>query len=289
MISVVMPAYNAEDMLERALLSVMRQSHTALELLIIDDASTDATADVARRYAQLDKRVKLIVNDVNEGAARSRNKGVAESRGEYVAFLDSDDTWRPDKLERQLCRMGETGAQICYTSYAIVDTQGKKVRADYIVPHETEFSSMLRENVIGCSTVLLTAQAAKAHTFEEEYYHEDYVLWLRLLGEGRRAAGCTEVLTNWCYREDSRSYDKLRSMRERWRIYRRALGMPLPRSIGCILQRSFGGRDGKARHGKGVQRARARARLQRGDGRGYPLQDSEETRGRPARMLGGGR
>ena len=231
LVSVIMPAYHAEEYIEAAVSSVMHQTVSDWELIILDDGSQDGTYAVAQRLAVNDGRIKLVRNEKNMGVARTRNRGFALCCGQYVALLDSDDVWHPDKLEKQLARMEQTGAELSYTAYAIVDGDGKKVRADYLVPQWTTFEQMLKQNVIGCSTVMMTAQIAKTHEFIPEFYHEDYVLWLQLLRSGCKAAGCTEVLVDWRYIENSRSFNKQKAAKNRWRIYRENLGLSIPKSV----------------------------------------------------------
>lgn len=235
LVSVIIPAYNAGQYIGRAIASVQAQTHTEWELIISDDSSSDNTCEIAERLAKEDPRIRLVKSKINRGAAAARNAGVSAGKGEYIAFLDADDTWQPDKLEVQLQRLRKSGAALCYTSYAIVNSAGEKIRADYIVPEKTDYEALLRENVIGCSTVLISAELAKAHPFEKGFYHEDYVLWLRLLKQEIRVIGCPEVLANWCWRENSRSYDKWNSMKKRWRIYRKAMGLPFGKSAGYLF------------------------------------------------------
>lgn len=234
LVSVVMPAYNAEPYIEDAIRSVMEQTVRDWELIVLDDCSGDETCAVAQRLAAEDGRIRLLRNAENMGVARTRNRGVDLCAGQYVALLDSDDVWHPDKLEKQLARMAQTGAELSYTSYAIVGADGKKVKADYLVPQQATFDQLLKQNVIGCSTVMMTARIAKAHPFNTDFYHEDYVLWLQLLRSGCKAAGCTEVLVDWRYIENSRSFDKRRAVRNRWRIYREYLGLSIPKSLWLI-------------------------------------------------------
>ena len=113
-----------------------------------------------------------------------------------MALLDSDDIWLPEKLEKQLALAEKTGAGLLYTSYGIMDVQEKAVRADYLVPETVDFKSLLGENVIGCSTVMLKGELVKKFHFERNFYHEDYALWLALLRSGVKAAGCREVLVS---------------------------------------------------------------------------------------------
>lgn len=231
LVSVIMPAYNAGRFLEAAIRSVMAQTVTDWELLVLDDGSSDDTLSIAWRLAREDCRISVLPNEHNMGVAKTRNRGFDLCRGEYVALLDSDDVWLPHKLERQLRRMEQTGADLCYCSYAIVDANGEKSRPDYLVPPQTDFDKLLRENVIGCSTVVLSRKVIDNHRFETDFYHEDYVLWLKLLRSGFRAAGCTEPLVHWRLIENSRSFNKRKAAGNRWRIYRDYLQLPLGKSV----------------------------------------------------------
>lgn len=230
-VSVIMPAYNAQRFVEAAIRSVMTQTFPDWELLVLDDGSTDATLAIAQKLAQEDNRIRFLPNDRNMGVARTRNRGFDLCRGRYVALLDSDDVWHPDKLEKQLCLAQRTGAALIYSAYAIVDAQGKQVKADYLVPQKVDLTHLLKENVIGCSTVLLDRQAVGDYRFQTDFYHEDYVLWLQLLQDGFTAAGCAETLVDWRYLENSRSFDKRKSAANRWRIYRQCLKLPLGKSL----------------------------------------------------------
>lgn len=239
-ISVIMPAYNAAAYIEDAIRSVMGQTFSGWELLVLDDCSGDETAAIAEKLAAEDSRIRLIRRDTNSGgAAVVRNQGIALSRGEYVAFLDSDDVWLPGKLERQLSVMAE--ADFCFTSYGVIDAEGKTARPDYIVPASVTFESLLRENVIGCSTVLMRRSLAEKYRFNTDFYHEDYILWLSLLRDGYRGAGCTEVLSRWRYIETSRSFNKGQSAKNRWKIYRDYLKLPLLKSIRVFCAYVFAG------------------------------------------------
>lgn len=231
LVSVIMPAYNAGRFLEAAIRSVLAQTLTDWELLVLDDGSSDDTLAIARSLAAEDCRIRVLPNEQNMGVARTRNRGFDLCRGDYVALLDSDDLWLPNKLERQLERMAQTGADLCYCSYAIVDADGEKSRPDYLVPEQTDFDKLLRENVIGCSTVVLSRKVIESHRFETDFYHEDYVLWLKLLRAGFRASGCAEPLVHWRLIENSRSFNKRKAAGNRWRIYRNYLHLPLGKSI----------------------------------------------------------
>lgn len=233
LVSVVMPAFNAEATIVSAIKSVCAQTMTDWELIVIDDGSTDETCRIVRRMAREDARIRLLYNGENRGTAYSRNRGLALSRGAYVALLDSDDLWRPEKLARQIALAEKTGADLIYSSYGIIDEAGQRCCRDYLVPESVDERCLLRENVIGCSTVLLKARAAEHCRFSERFYHEDYALWLRLLGEGFRFAGTAEVLADYRLRRDSRAFDKVSSARRRWQVYRE-MDLSLPERSWCL-------------------------------------------------------
>ena len=241
LVSVIMPAYNCERYIEIAIRSVMQQTHQRWELLIIDDGSSDSTCKIAQRMAGQDTRIRWIKNPENMGVAKTRNRGLDLAEGDYVAFLDSDDCWHPDKLSVQLQNMRQKGADLSCTSYAIVNEDGEPTKAAYIVPESIDFEDLLKENVIGCSTVLLSGEVAKKYRFVTDFYHEDYCLWLDIVRDGYTAVGCREVLADWRFIANSRSFNKRKSAMNRWRIYREYLHLSLPKSIGAFLSYAFGG------------------------------------------------
>ena len=122
-VSIVMPAYKAEEYVGEAIDSVLEQTFPDWELIIVDDCSADKTADIAYQYAETEPRIIVIENDTNLGAAGTRNKGIAHSSGEWIAFLDCDDIWRNEKLEKQLKLAEETGAELIYTSYSLFSNE----------------------------------------------------------------------------------------------------------------------------------------------------------------------
>ena len=241
MVSIVMPSYNCETFLEQAVRSVLAQTEQNWELLILDDASEDGTRAVAERLAGEDERIRLICNEQNMGVARTRNRGFELCRGEFTALLDSDDVWHPEKLERQLALLRRSGAALCYCAYEIIDENGQPVRAPYTVPEQVGFEDLLKENVISCSTVVLRRDISQAYRFDPGYYHEDYVLWLRLLKDGHRAVGCPETLAAWRLNPGSRSFNKLKSAQNRWKIYRNHLKLPFFKSLSAFAAYAVAG------------------------------------------------
>lgn len=225
-VSIVMPAYNSEKFIEEAIKSVQQQTMDSWELIVVDDCSTDTTATIVSGLASEDSRIHLYQNDSNEGAAKSRNIGLKHCVGTYVALLDSDDLWLPTKLEKQIYRIKETGADIVYCSYSIIDEQGAPRCNDFIVPECQDFHSALIKSVMSCSTTMFTQEIAQNYCFPSMYYHEDLVLWLTLLKDGKKAVGITDVLASYRIQGNSRASNKFRNAWNRWIIYRQYLEMP---------------------------------------------------------------
>lgn len=241
LISVIMPAYNAEKYIGKAIQSVQVQTYENWELIVVDDSSTDGTEAVVSRFAQTDSRIRLIKNERNSGVARTRNHGMRLCEGEYVAFLDSDDLWHPQKLEIQVKRLREMEADLVYTSYRIVDALGNKQCADFLVPESITVDGLLKENVIGCSTVLVKSCLVKERGFEEDFFHEDYVLWLQLLQCGCKLVGEPMILVDYFFHADSKAGNKWRAAQKRWQVYHSYLNLPLGKSLWYFAQYTLAG------------------------------------------------
>ena len=229
LVSVIMPSYRSEPFLAQAVESVVAQTVTDWELLILDDQSPDGAWEIAQSYAQRDPRIHCLRSEENLGVAETRNRGIESARGEWIAFLDSDDIWHDEKLEKQLDVAKRTGAGLIYTAYAIFRNEDQH-RVRYAVPQSVNYDALLLENVIGCSTAMVRRSLLTNHRFRRDLYHEDYALWLELLRSGVKAAGCPDVLVEWRVSKDSRSYDKVNAAKNRWAIYRKAEKLPLWKS-----------------------------------------------------------
>ena len=240
-VTVIMPAYNAGQYIARSIQSVIDQTFPNWVLYAIDDGSHDDTCRIIQEFSAGDDRIIFLKNEKNIGVSATRNKGIGLSRSKYIAFLDSDDVWHPEKLEKQLARIEQENADLSYCSYSLVDEHDVRIHDDYIIPAYTNYEALLKENVIGCSTVLVRTELVKQYGFRSDYYHEDYVLWLRLLELGYVAVGCTEVLVNWRHIKNSRSADKVKSAKKRWMIYRYCVGLPLPKCVRLFLRYAFAG------------------------------------------------
>lgn len=235
-VSVIMPAYNEARFIEAAIRSVQQQSFTDWELLVLDDGSSDDTCAIVQRLAAEDSRIYLHENAQNMGVAKTRNHGFDICRGRYVALLDGDDLWLPQKLELQLKLAEETGADVIYCSYSMVDEQDNKKFRDFLVPEQTNFYDCLTKTVISCSTALLSYSIIEKYRFDTSYYHEDLALWLRILKDGYEARGVPQVLAKYRVMGGTRAANKLKSAARRWPIYHGMLGFSAVKSLLLIAQ-----------------------------------------------------
>lgn len=219
-VSVIMPAYNCEEYIGQAIESVLEQS-IVLELIIINDCSKDNVKDVIASYLY-DDRVIYIENEQNMGVADTRNKGVKMARGEYIAFLDSDDWWTSDKLEKQLKVMEESDAVLCATARELMKPQGNSTGRIIHVPKIIEYKKLLYGNVINCSSVLIKRDIMLKYNMKYDDAHEDYITWLDILKNYGDAIGIDEPLLKYRLSETGKSRNKLKSAKMQYKSLRYA-------------------------------------------------------------------
>ncbi|MBO5975889.1 MAG: glycosyltransferase [Oscillospiraceae bacterium] len=241
LVSVIMPAYNASQYIAKSISSVQAQTFTNWELIVVDDYSSDNTVEIVNGFLRDDSRIRLYRNAQNMGVAKSRNRALEQCQGDYVAFLDSDDIWYSDKIELQLQCFSQTNAELVYTSYAIVDSDGIKLCSDFIVPRNASFSDLLKQNVCNSSTVMISRNIAVSNRFIEDYYHEDYIYWINLAKSGCKIIGIQKVLADYVIHKDSKSANKFNSAKKRWQIYRKYLGLSLVKSSWYFAHYAFAG------------------------------------------------
>ncbi|WP_264214794.1 glycosyltransferase family 2 protein [Leisingera thetidis] len=235
LVSVVMPAYNAAAVLGRAVASVRAQTLADWELLIADDGSRDGTGALARAEAAREPRIRVLALPENRGAAAARNLALAAARGRYIAFLDADDTWLPQKLARQVGWMQAEGIAFSYTSYLRGDGQAWSLRR---APASVTRRQLLRGNAIGCLTAVCDRQMLGDFTMPGFRRRQDYALWLQLLRRVPQAHGLDEPLA--CYwREKGRaslSSNLLKGARGTLQVYREQEQLSWPLALWCLLR-----------------------------------------------------
>ena len=211
MISVIMPAYNAEKTIRQAIDSVLSQTYRDLELIVINDCAKDATKEIIEEYMAQDDRVRMIDNKVNSGVSVSRNKGIADAKGEYIAFLDSDDMWREDKLEKQLKVMKDNNAVLSYTASAFIDQDGNPYNYVMEAEEKTTLDTLLRKNLISCSSAMVKTDVMKKIRMPGDKMHEDYYVWIKILKKYKYAYGVNEPLLIYRMSANSKSSSRVKS------------------------------------------------------------------------------
>ncbi|MGR2847523.1 glycosyltransferase [Vibrio vulnificus] len=219
LVSIIMPAYNSSRFINESIESVLSQSYSSWELLVVDDCSTDDTALIVKWYEKKDKRIKYIKMEVNTGSPSGpRNKGLEEARGEYIAFLDSDDIWKFQKLEKQICFMEKNNYEFTCSSYEIISEKGDKI-GSYTPNGSVDYEMMLKNNSVGCLTALIKRSLIEG-CFFPKCGHEDYALWLKLVKKSYKIYACSEPLAAYRKVSNSVSSNKMKVFKFFWHIYR---------------------------------------------------------------------
>jgi teichuronic acid biosynthesis glycosyltransferase TuaG len=218
LVSIIMPSYNAEKFIEESINSVLAQTYQNWELLITDDVSKDNTVAIVKRYAKNEPRIRLVKKSNNGGAGVARNDSILRAKGRYIAFLDSDDLWMPEKLSKQISFMQNNKVPFSYTGYQKF-TGDKKLLGEIIPPAETTYNELLNSNVIGCLTAIYDCQELGKQYMPTIRKRQDMALWLHILKLTPKAVGIQESLAY--YRIDvGMSSNKVEMLKWQWRLYR---------------------------------------------------------------------
>lgn len=218
LVSVIMPMYNAQKYIQKTIESVQRQTYQNWEIIVMDDCSTDESQRIVQMMAAEDERIHYYCNGSNEGVAQTRNHAMDKASGRYLAFLDSDDLWGPEKLERQLQLLSEKDCAFTYAGCDVIDENGNSIQKQRHVPEHITYEELLWGNVIPCLTVLIDRTKVKPF-YMPKIGHEDYATWLSIFQEIGEAYGMDEVLAHYRVNRNSVSGHKLRTIKWTWNIY----------------------------------------------------------------------
>lgn len=233
LISVVTPMYNSEQYIGETIASVRNQSYENWEMIIVDDCSTDQSADIVKKQMEEDARIHYYQNNENKGVAQSRNMAIKKAQGRYLAFLDSDDIWMKDKLEKQVTYMKQNEVGFCYSACKVIDERGNDTGKVRHVPEQVSYKQLLKGNCIPCLTVVIDREQFDMVVMPD-IPHEDYATWLSILKAGKSAYGINEVLAEYRVSSKSISGNKFQAMRWTWSMYRKYLRLGILRSIFCF-------------------------------------------------------
>lgn len=219
-ISIIIPCFNSQSFISQSIQSVIQQTYDDWELLIIDDCSTDNSGLVINKFLN-NKSIKYFKTNKPSGSPiLPRNIGIENAQGRYIAFLDSDDVWLPNKLERQM-KMFEQyeDMAICFSNYEKMTEQGERNNRIIKAPSMSTYKQLLLSNVIGCLTAVYDTEKV-GKVFFQNHSHEDYILWLDILKRGYVARNTNTVEALYRVRENSVSSNKLKTLSWQWDIYR---------------------------------------------------------------------
>ncbi|EUJ23141.1 glycosyl transferase family 2 [Listeria grandensis FSL F6-0971] len=219
LVSVIMPCFNSADVIGASIESVLTQTYQNFELFIIDDFSTDRSLEVIAPYLQ-DSRVMLLAKNENHGVARARNDGLARSSGRYIAFLDSDDLWVPEKLATQLADMRRNKAVLSFAAYETFHERPSNRLKTVRVPRSINYTQLLRNTIIGCLTVVVDRKQTGDFQMPDLAGGEDTATWLNILWQHGTAYGIDKPLAYYRVSGASLSGNKLQMVRRTWRMYR---------------------------------------------------------------------
>ncbi|SEK82307.1 teichuronic acid biosynthesis glycosyltransferase TuaG [Butyrivibrio sp. ob235] len=231
-ISIVVPVYNAESYISETIAMVGQQTYENYELILVDDASSDNSAALIESAAVGDDRIKLIKKASNGGAASARNAGISAATGRYLAFLDADDIWKPDKLEKELSFLKEKKAAFVFTSYEFGDENANPTGRIVHAPATLTFKEALSRTVIFTTTVMIDMDVLhKEKIFMPQIESEDTATWWTILKGGTVAYGLDEVLATYRRPAKSLSSNKFTAIRRIWGLYRKIAGLSIAASL----------------------------------------------------------
>ena len=218
-VSVIIPVYNAEKFIVTTVNSVLKQSYNNLEVILIDDCSTDNTSSLIESIN--DDRVRYYKLEKNGGAAVARNKGINLAEGRYIAFLDSDDVWEQDKLQKQIIFMQENNSYFCYSGASTIDEGGNSLNKIRKVKPIVTYKKLLKNTMIITSTVVIDRNVTGQFQMANFRSGQDYSTWLMILRKFGSAKGINEPLARYRNTSNSLSSNKFKSVKQVYTIQRK--------------------------------------------------------------------
>ena len=239
LVSIITPSYNSARFINECVESVLEQTYINWELIIVDDASNDNSRELIITIAARDNRIKFIFLNKNIGVAGARNIALEKSKGRYIAFLDSDDVWKKQKLTKQIHFMQSHDLSFSFSSYESISENGIKVFKEIKAPLKIDYNSFLKNTIIGCLTVVLDKEKIGDFKMPKLRTSQDMALWLSIMKGGVIAYGIKESLAYYRIVGKSNTSNKFRVILGVWKIYRNEEGFGYMRSIWCFLNYLF--------------------------------------------------
>lgn len=237
-VSVITPSWNSEKYIKDTIESVRAQSYDNWEMIIVDDCSTDNTVSIIKSETLIDPRIKYFVLSENCGAAKARNRALQESSGRFIAFLDSDDIWKPDKLEKQIQFMKSNDYGFSCTSYEVIGDDGKSKRKYVHMLPQVDYIGFLTNNLLQTVGIMVDTQIVDKNLLKmpDLKRRQDAATWLQILKAGYNCFGLDVILAEYRRTDNSLSSNKLKAMKGVWHLYRKIEGLSLFFSCYCFAR-----------------------------------------------------
>ena len=217
-VSVIIPVYNSERFIREPILSALRQTYKNVEIIVVDDCSSDSSAEIIQDLQKEYSNIRYHLQPSNHGAGVARNKALEIATGQFIAFLDSDDVWHPEKLEKQLSLMEKRKSTFSYTAIEMIDEKGEIIKGKRPVRKECTYNFLLKNTMIATSSVVVDRAFFGDFRMSDRRGGQDYATWLMLLRSGCLACGIDEALVKYRVRKGSLSSNKLESIKQVWEI-----------------------------------------------------------------------
>jgi teichuronic acid biosynthesis glycosyltransferase TuaG len=231
LVSTIVPVFNAERWVEKSVRSALAQTYENLEVVAVDDGSTDQSTEILKRLALRFPRVRYYRLEENAGVTVARNKALSVARGQYIAFLDSDDIWHPRKIELQLSAMMSSGNALSYTAIEMIDEDDRMIKRVPLTKALADYGLLLRNTIMATSSVVVDRKLTGDFSTSD-----DYATWLALMREGHTASGVADTLVKYRRRKNSLSSRKLANCVRVWRIQRHQEKIGWLSALGNTLQ-----------------------------------------------------
>ncbi len=241
LVSIITPVYNAERFIKDTIRTVQAQTYDNWELLLVNDCSADNSEKIIKQHAKNDKRIKLINLETNSGSAKARNTAIEASTGRYLAFLDADDIWESNKLEKQIKFMQDNKAAFIYSNYEFADETGKPNGKKVTVPKTINYEEALKNLIIWTSTVMVDTTLINRDSIRMPNVKrgQDMATWWSLLKQIDHADGMQDITAYYRRYADSLSANKLKALQRTWILYRQVEKMSFLKSSSCFIPYVF--------------------------------------------------
>lgn len=241
LVSIITPVYNCADLLPKTIECVINQTYKNWELLLVDDCTPDNSADICKDFAKKDKRIKYFKLEKNSGAAVARNKALEESKGRFIAYLDADDLWKKEKLEKQVKFMLKNNYAFTCTDYEKISEDGTSLNKIIKIPTKVNYNLFLRNTIIQTVGVMVDIQLTGKELLQMPLIRrrQDAATWCQLLKNGYDCYQCPENLSYYRVVSNSLSSNKFKAIKGTWYLYRNIEHLSLLKSCYCFIGYAF--------------------------------------------------